>query len=166
MYWQHEGLKLLLTKSLTHSQSRHKRTKENFEITLVVLNRLFISLCGLLRHSKKVYAVKRDWRNIFILRYTVGQKRLLNRNWQRKGLMLWNKNYLCIQEFNTYATLKQATGKFSTIWILATLLCVSCKSLNCALYGKQEAMENFVFPDEIKAKLMKMSKLMNIFYVP
>ena len=24
-------------------------------------------------------------------------------------------------------------------------------------------MENFVFPDEIKAKLMKMSKLMNIF---
>ena len=30
----------------------------------------------------------------------------------------------------------------------------------------QEAMENFVFPDEIKAKLMKMSKLMNIFYVP
>ena len=27
----------------------------------------------------------------------------------------------------------------------------------------QEAMENFVFPDEIKTKLMKMSKLMNIF---
>ena len=33
-------------------------------------------------------------------------------------------------------------------------------------YEIQEAMENFVFPDEIKAKLMKMSKLMNIFYVP
>ena len=31
---------------------------------------------------------------------------------------------------------------------------------------KQEARENFVFPDEIKTKLMKMSKLMNIFYVP
>ena len=31
---------------------------------------------------------------------------------------------------------------------------------------EQEATENFVFPDEIKAKLMKMSKLMNIFYVP
>ena len=27
-------------------------------------------------------------------------------------------------------------------------------------------MENFVFPDEIKTKLMKMSKLTNIFYVP
>ena len=27
-------------------------------------------------------------------------------------------------------------------------------------------MENFVFPDEIKTKLMKMSKLINIFYVP
>ena len=35
-----------------------------------------------------------------------------------------------------------------------------------SIYVKQEAMENFVFPDEIKAKLMKMSKLMNIFYVP
>ena len=31
---------------------------------------------------------------------------------------------------------------------------------------KQEAMENFVFPDEIETKLMKMRKLMNIFYVP
>ena len=31
---------------------------------------------------------------------------------------------------------------------------------------KQEAMENFVFPDEIKTKLMQMSKLKNIFYVP
>ena len=30
----------------------------------------------------------------------------------------------------------------------------------------QEAMENFVFPDEIETKLMKMRKLMNIFYVP
>ena len=30
----------------------------------------------------------------------------------------------------------------------------------------QEAMENLVFPDEIKTKLMKMSKLKNIFYVP
>ena len=38
--------------------------------------------------------------------------------------------------------------------------------LKLALYDLQEAMENFVFPDEIKAKLMKMSKLMNIFYVP
>ena len=28
------------------------------------------------------------------------------------------------------------------------------------------AMENFVFSDEIKTKLMKMSKLMDIFYVP
>ena len=27
-------------------------------------------------------------------------------------------------------------------------------------------MENFVFPDEIKRKLMKMSKLMNIFLRP
>ena len=35
-----------------------------------------------------------------------------------------------------------------------------------AIYTKQEAMENFVFPDEIKTKLMKMSKLRNIFYVP
>ena len=35
-----------------------------------------------------------------------------------------------------------------------------------AIYTKQEAMENFVFPDEIKTKLMKMSKLKNIFYVP
>ena len=33
-------------------------------------------------------------------------------------------------------------------------------------YKLQEAMENFVFPDEIKTKLMKMSKLRNIFYVP
>ena len=33
-------------------------------------------------------------------------------------------------------------------------------------YGKQEAMENFVFPDEIKTKLMKMSKLMKNFNVP
>ena len=33
-------------------------------------------------------------------------------------------------------------------------------------YIKQEAMENFVFPDEIKRKLMKMSKLMNIFLRP
>ena len=32
-------------------------------------------------------------------------------------------------------------------------------------YEIQEAMENFVFPNEIKIKLMKMSKLMNIFYV-
>ena len=34
------------------------------------------------------------------------------------------------------------------------------------LYAGQEAMENFVFPDEIITKLMKMSKLKNIFYVP
>ena len=34
------------------------------------------------------------------------------------------------------------------------------------LYTKQEAMENFVFPDEIKTKIMKMSKLNNILYVP
>ena len=33
------------------------------------------------------------------------------------------------------------------------------------LYLLQEVMENFVFPDEIKTKLMKMGKLMNIFYV-
>ena len=33
-------------------------------------------------------------------------------------------------------------------------------------YNLQEAMENFVFPDEIQTKLMKMSKLMNIFYAP
>ena len=33
-------------------------------------------------------------------------------------------------------------------------------------YYEQEAMENFVFPDEIETKLMKMRKLMNIFYVP
>ena len=30
----------------------------------------------------------------------------------------------------------------------------------------QEAMENFVFPYEIKTKLMRLRKLMNIFYVP
>ena len=30
-------------------------------------------------------------------------------------------------------------------------------------YSQQEAMENFVFPDAIKTKLMKMSKLINIF---
>ena len=30
----------------------------------------------------------------------------------------------------------------------------------------QEAMENFVFPDEIKTKLMKMSKFKNISYIP
>ena len=30
----------------------------------------------------------------------------------------------------------------------------------------QEAMENFVFPDEIKTKVMKMNKLMNIFHAP
>ena len=29
---------------------------------------------------------------------------------------------------------------------------------------KQEAMDYFVFPDEIKTKLMKMNKLMNFFY--
>ena len=28
----------------------------------------------------------------------------------------------------------------------------------------QEAMENFVFPNEIKTKLMKMNKLINIIY--
>ena len=33
-------------------------------------------------------------------------------------------------------------------------------------YEIQEAMENFVFPDEIETKLMKMRKLMNIFYDP
>ena len=33
-------------------------------------------------------------------------------------------------------------------------------------YEEQEAMENFVFPDEIKTKLMKMSKLINIFLCP
>ena len=27
-------------------------------------------------------------------------------------------------------------------------------------------MENFVFPDEIKSELMRMIKLVNIFYVP
>ena len=31
---------------------------------------------------------------------------------------------------------------------------------------KQEAMENFVFPDEIKSELIRMIKLVNIFYVP
>ena len=31
-------------------------------------------------------------------------------------------------------------------------------------YKIQEAMENFVFPDEIKTNLMKINKLMNIFY--
>ena len=31
-------------------------------------------------------------------------------------------------------------------------------------YPIQEAMENFVFSDEIKTKLMKMSKLINILY--
>ena len=30
--------------------------------------------------------------------------------------------------------------------------------------NEQEAMENFVFPNEIKTKLMKMNKLINIFY--
>ena len=30
----------------------------------------------------------------------------------------------------------------------------------------QEAMENFVFPDEIKTKLIKISKLKNIFDIP
>ena len=39
-------------------------------------------------------------------------------------------------------------------------------TLNFARVCKQEAMENFVFPNEIKTKLMKMSKLINIFYVP
>ena len=38
-----------------------------------------------------------------------------------------------------------------------------CEHLN---YKVLEAMENFVFPDEIKTKSMKMSKLKNIFYVP
>ena len=40
--------------------------------------------------------------------------------------------------------------------------------IDCAdpeIWNTQEAMENFVFPDEIKTKLMKMSKLKNIFYV-
>ena len=40
------------------------------------------------------------------------------------------------------------------------------RSLKPQAYIKQEAMENFVFPDEIKTKLMKMRKLKNIFYVP
>ena len=34
------------------------------------------------------------------------------------------------------------------------------------LHYVQEAMENFVFPYEIKTQLMKMSKFKNIFYVP
>ena len=33
-------------------------------------------------------------------------------------------------------------------------------------YYAQEAMENFVFPDEIKTKLMKMSKLKIFFMSP
>ena len=33
-------------------------------------------------------------------------------------------------------------------------------------YILQEAMENFVFPEEIKTKLMNMSKLKSIFYFP
>ena len=37
---------------------------------------------------------------------------------------------------------------------------------NSKLCNLQEAMENFVFPNEIKTKLMKMSILKNIFYVP
>ena len=34
------------------------------------------------------------------------------------------------------------------------------------LYNWQEAMENFVFPHEILPNLMRMTTLMNIFYVP
>ena len=30
-------------------------------------------------------------------------------------------------------------------------------------YSTQEAMENFVFPDEVKTKLMRMSKLVTFF---
>ena len=37
---------------------------------------------------------------------------------------------------------------------------------NIPNYLLQEAMENFVFPDEITTKLMKMSTLMNIFHAP
>ena len=49
----------------------------------------------------------------------------------------------------------------NSAWIITPIL-----SWQRQPYYSQEAMENFVFPDEIKAKLMKMSKLMNIFYVP
>ena len=63
-----------------------------------------------------------------------------------------------------------ASERTSTIPILLHLLYASShdavlSTLSCCLvaYGIQEAMENFVFPDEIKTKLMKMSKLMNIF---
>ena len=43
------------------------------------------------------------------------------------------------------------------------------KNIVAAAYYLQEAMENFVLPDKITTKmtnLMKMNKLMNIFYVP
>ena len=39
-------------------------------------------------------------------------------------------------------------------------------SLLQLVYSQQEAMENFVFPDEIKSELIRMIKLVNIFYVP
>ena len=43
----------------------------------------------------------------------------------------------------------------------------SATALHSVLYSLlQEAMESFVFPDEIKTKLMKMNKLMNIFSRP
>ena len=38
--------------------------------------------------------------------------------------------------------------------------------INSYCYVLQEAIENFVFPEEIETKLTKMSKFMNIFYVP
>ena len=52
-------------------------------------------------------------------------------------------------------------SKFPNVFFVA--LVVVAKNHTKRLYIK-EAMENFVFPDEIKTKLMKMNKLMNIFY--
>ena len=45
----------------------------------------------------------------------------------------------------------------------APTTCVGLLEIKYAQYHEQEAMENFVFPDKIKTKLMKMSQLMNIF---
>ena len=42
---------------------------------------------------------------------------------------------------------------------------IADKVLVCML-KLQKTMENFIFPDEIKTKWLKMCKLKNIFYVP
>ena len=60
--------------------------------------------------------------------------------------------------------------KFS--WVLTLMLIFKPNTFKsyyvrlCPKLNTQEALENFVFPDEIKRKLMRMSKLVNIFYVP